>query len=402
MGVAVSAFGAYALVVVPSLTGATSHASSPTSARPLSVVARRAAVGSRGGFSAASATPAMAVRRVDHPTSARTTPSAHLTALRTTPGARVHTAVRSTEATSANVATVHPVTTTPVSRATPTSGRSTSPTTSATTRPVAATPAVAPVSGAAATLAAHLNPAVNIAPNPDFLQAGNCTQTGSTWTCDNPCLTSTLTWPAFTDGVACTNYVLQAIDNARAVEHLGPMTLPSNWYSLTTAQQLFVVANLERTARGLPPYLGINAALSAAAQRAAASNQDPGVAAGFAIATDAQGYPAMGGAWSGGFSVLAADYIWMYDDGWGGSAAATSNVACTTASAAGCWAHRDELLGNDPGYNPGVGLSASNCEMGVGFAVVGGSGSFVDLIEQPASTPPAMTFTWAADVVPYL
>ncbi len=269
-------------------------------------------------------------------------------------------------------------------------------------KPVAQRPAVTIAAAAAAKLAAHLNPAANIAPSPNFLQAGQCSQNGSTWSCSNPCLTSSMTWPAFANGSACTNFILQAIDNARAIEHLGPMTLPSNWYSLTTAQQLFVVADLERTARGLPPYLGINAALSAAAQRAAATGQDPAVAPGFAIGTDPQGYPAMGGAWSGGFSVLAADYMWMYDDGWGGSAAATSNVACTSARAAGCWAHRDELIGSDPGYNPGVGLTTSTCEVGVGFAMVNGSGSFVDLIEKPASTPPAMTFTWAANVVPYL
>ncbi len=175
------------------------------------------------------------------------------------------------------------------------------------------------------------------------------------------------------------------------------MVLPSNWYGLTTTEQLFVVANLERTARGLPPYLGINAALSADAQSAAQSDADPSVAPGFAIGNDAAGVPGMGGAWSAGFSVLAADYIWMYDDGWAGSASATSNVVCTSAGAAGCWAHRDELLGSDPGFNPGVGLSCQDCEMGTGFAVVNGSGSFVDLVELPAAGAPPMTFTWASE-----
>lgn len=211
-----------------------------------------------------------------------------------------------------------------------------------------------------------------------------------------------MTWPTYTNDPACTNYLLQAINAARSVEGLGAMVLPSNWYSLTPGQQLFVVADLERTARGLPPYLGINAALSANAQHAAQTNSDPSIAAGFAIGNDAQGYPGMGGAWSAGFSVLAADYIWMYADGWGGSRAQTSNVACTSASAGGCWAHRDELLGYDPGYNPGVGLTCANCEMGVGFATVGNSGSFVDLIEIPKGAPPAMIFTWAQNVVPYL
>jgi hypothetical protein len=176
------------------------------------------------------------------------------------------------------------------------------------------------------------------------------------------------------------------------------MVLPSNWYSLSVPEQLFVVADLERTARGLPPYLGINAALSAQSQHAAEVNADPALASGFAVSTDPGGYPAMGGAWSGGFNVLASDYMWMYDDGWAGSVSATSNIACTSASAAGCWAHRDELLGSDPGFNPGVGINATNCEMGVGYAVVGASGSYVDLIERPAGNAPAMTFTWAQEL----
>ena len=84
----------------------------------------------------------------------------------------------------------------------------------------------------------------------------------------------------------------------------------------------------------------------------------------------------------------------MYDDGWSG-AGHTSNVACTSSGAAGCWAHREELLGYDPGYNPGVGLTCVNCEMGTGFAMVGGGASYVDLIEMPKSGQPAMTFTWS-------
>jgi hypothetical protein len=211
-------------------------------------------------------------------------------------------------------------------------------------------------------------------------------------------VTSALKWPVYSNDPGCTTYILQAINVARGDEGLVVMVLPSNWYSLTQDRQLFVIANLERTARGLPPYLGLNAALSANAQHAAATNSDPSLASGFAVGNDAQGDPGMGGAWAGGFTVLAADYVWMYDDGWGGSAAATSNIVCTSPSASGCWAHRDELLGSDPGYNPGVGLNCTNCEMGTGFATVGGSSSFADLIEIPKGGPPAMTFTWSQEL----
>ena len=109
-----------------------------------------------------------------------------------------------------------------------------------------------------------------------------------------------------------------------------------------------------------------------------------------------------GGAWSGGYAVLAADYIWMYDDTWGGTAAKTSNIACTSAGSAGCWAHRDELLGSDPGYNQGVGLGCTNCEMGTGFAMVNAKASYVDLIEIPKGSLPPMSFTWANNVLPEL
>jgi hypothetical protein len=242
----------------------------------------------------------------------------------------------------------------------------------------------------------------NIVASPDFLVSGTGQDVNGIVSYQNPCVSAQSTWPAFTNDPHCTNYVLSAIDHARGVEGLAPMVLPTNWFTLTTAQQLFVVADLERTARGLHPYLGLNATLSAAAQSAAQANADPSLAPGFAVANDSQGAAAMGGAWSSGYSVLVADYVWMYADGWAGSAAATSNVACTSAHAPGCWAHRAELLGSDPGYNPGVGLECANCEMGTGFAMVNGAASYVDLIEAPRGTLPPMAYTWASDVLPYL
>jgi hypothetical protein len=249
------------------------------------------------------------------------------------------------------------------------------------------------------------NPSANIAPSPNFLAPGACSFASGVWSCANPCVVGTasaLSWPGYTNGVACTNYILAAINNARAIEGVHPMVLPSNWFSLSVPQQLFVLMDLERTARGLPAYLGINSALTTDAQHAAATNSDPSIAAGFAMANDAQGSAGFGGAWSGGFNPLAADYIWMYDDTWGGSAAKTSNIACTSAGAAGCWAHRDELLGSDPGYNQGVGLGCTNCEVGTGFAMVNGNASYADLIEIPKGTPPPMSFTWANNVLPNL
>jgi len=245
---------------------------------------------------------------------------------------------------------------------------------------------------------APYNPPANIAPSPNYLSSGPCTGTPGNYSCTNPCVTSQLTWPANAQNAACTNLVLRALKAARAAEGVAAMVLPSNWYALTTQQQLFVAADLERVDRGYPAYLGLSAALSANAQNAAENNSDPSLATGFAVGNDAQGSPGFGGSWASDISVVAADYGWMYNDGWGGSAQMTPNLTCTSATAPGCWGHRDELLGSDPGYNDGVGLNCTTCEMGTGYADVNGVGSYVDLIELPASQPPAMTFTWASEL----
>jgi hypothetical protein len=246
------------------------------------------------------------------------------------------------------------------------------------------------------------NPAANVTPSPNFEYSGTCSGTTGDWQCANPCVTTSLTFPPHSDAPSCVDYVLAALDAARAGEHLDAISLPTNWFSLSDPEQLFVLANLERTARGLHPYLGLNATLSVAAQRAASTDTDPRLAAGFAVAHSSDGMARMGGAWASGMTTLGADFLWMYADGWGGTATSTPNTACTSPSAAGCWAHRDELLGAGSHFSASVGLDCSDCEMGTGFAVRGGTGSYADLLERPAHGAPAMTFTWARDVVPYL
>lgn len=250
------------------------------------------------------------------------------------------------------------------------------------------------------------NPSVNIAPSPNFLSSGSCRTVPGGFSCVNPCVHGVrqlgvlhLSFPTLDNSTACTLFLLRSIDAARTREGLGALVLPTNWYRLSVAQQLFVVADIERVDRGLDPYLGLNRALSASAQRAANSRTDPTVARGFAIARR-NGAVQYGATMATGYSALEADYIWMYDDGWGGGS--TSNLACTGPGAPGCWGHRDQLLGSDSPYNPGVGLGCRVCEMGAGFAVVGGSGSFTDLVERPGAVAPPMYFTWARDVAPYL
>jgi ribosomal protein L24E len=140
----------------------------------------------------------------------------------------------------------------------------------------------------------------------------------------------------------CQEAVVQAIDQARAAEGIGPLELPSNYDSITTAEQLLVLANLERIDRGLPGFIGLSSRLDTLARSAALVNNDP------------KGPSDMtwGSNWAGGeASAVLADYDWMYDDGPG-----SPNMDCTSALASGCWDHRRNVLGN---YGPHPGMGAA-------------------------------------------
>ena len=253
------------------------------------------------------------------------------------------------------------------------------------------------------------NPQTNLQPTPNFLASGNCRANGSATPCVNPCVQvvgtgsgARVVFPAYSGAATCSAYIARAINTARADEQLPSLVLPSNFYRLSAQERVFVIVDLERTARGLPPYLGLNRQLHSAAQAAAVQGVDPSMAKNFRAGRDPEDVLGMGSTIASGYNALEADYIWMYEDGWGGSLSATPNLACTSLFAVGCWGHRDQLLGYDGTYNAGVGLHCTTCEMGTGFAIVRGTGSFTSLIELPAGTPPPMYFTWAQDVLPYL
>jgi hypothetical protein len=130
----------------------------------------------------------------------------------------------------------------------------------------------------------------------------------------------------------CQTASLEAIDRGRTAEGLGPMVLPSDWSSLSPAEQLFVATNLERTARGLDPFSGMSTLLDSVAGAAAASGTDAVPPGGFASFWTSN--------WAGGVgSALEAVYLWMYDDGF-----KSPNVECQPGNMTGCWGHRDDML----------------------------------------------------------
>jgi hypothetical protein len=130
----------------------------------------------------------------------------------------------------------------------------------------------------------------------------------------------------------CISSALADINAARAAEGVPPMTLPSNFASMTVPVQLLNLANLERVDRGLSPILGLSVALDRDAQAAAAEDRDP-------MPTDFYGNEATSN-WAAGYpSALEADFEWMYDDGLG-----SANLDCTASDRTGCWGHRNDIL----------------------------------------------------------
>ncbi len=160
------------------------------------------------------------------------------------------------------------------------------------------------------------------------------------------------------------------------------MTLPSNWTSLTAEQQMFVVTNLERTARGLAPMSAMATSLDQSSEQAAGAGSDPSPAAGFP-------FKEWGGNWSGAMgNPLEAMYMWMYDDGEG-----SANIDCTATNTSGCWGHRDNVL---------LVMSCAPCVMGAGFSATAyrGTPSMTELLVSTSGSP-AVDFTWQEEE-PYL
>jgi hypothetical protein len=133
-----------------------------------------------------------------------------------------------------------------------------------------------------------------------------------------------------TPSASCDSQALALIDSARGGEGLGPLDLPTGYSSLSAPQQLFAVANAERTSRGLPAFSDLTAGLNTLALAGAEATQDPTGPAGVSWAANL--------AW-GVATPLAADFEWMYDDGEG-----SSNVDCTPSDTSGCWGHRHDIL----------------------------------------------------------
>ena len=238
------------------------------------------------------------------------------------------------------------------------------------------TAAVAPVAAVAApyphatrattTGTAPSDPATNVPPTPDYWPA--CAASGA-------------------NSQTCINAVVTAINHARSLEGVGPMVLPSGFASMSTAQQTFVVSNLERVDRGLQPADGMVGTLNSLSTTAAGKDADPILPNWNPIGSFSPNR--WGSNWAGDLNALAADYDWMYDDGWGPTG--SYNLDCTSATDTGCWGHRHNIVGLYGGERliTGVGSVVQSQWTSIAQIFVAGTGS-----------DPAFTTSWSQITAP--
>lgn len=111
------------------------------------------------------------------------------------------------------------------------------------------------------------------------------------------------------------------------------MILPKGYATMSIREQQWVVTNLERNDRGLPPFAGLYSVADSDANAGARADTD--------ATNTVPDVRKWGEIWSGSANVLGSDVLWMYYDGPGGS-----NGDCTATNTSGCWGHRDNMLGD--------------------------------------------------------
>ena len=130
----------------------------------------------------------------------------------------------------------------------------------------------------------------------------------------------------------CLDESVALLNSGRRSEHLGPLVLPANWQRLTVPRQMFVLTDLERTARGLPPDSGLASDWNAAAAAGAAAGTDPTTAG-----SGTHGFESI---WAGGMpNPIAAMLGLIYDDGLYHDGS-SQDIGCSRSDPSPCWAHR--------------------------------------------------------------
>jgi hypothetical protein len=192
----------------------------------------------------------------------------------------------------------------------------------------------------------------------------------------------------------CVDESVAMLNAGRRDEHLGPLLLPSNWSRLTVAQQLFVMTDLERTARGLAPDTGLATDWDAAAAAGAQTGRDP--------TGDGSGAHGFASVWAGGEANPVVTMVgWIYDDALFPDGS-SSNIDCSADATAGCWGHRDAVL-----HDTAASSCGRRCAIGAGYSPDGfagaGSGSAHESYAEVfgiggANNPDPLVFRWTSEL----
>src|SRR5665213_656326 len=139
------------------------------------------------------------------------------------------------------------------------------------------------------------------------------------------------------DSINCITEEIEAVYNAQTQEGLQPIPINIDAFSqLSPADQMFVLTDLERVTRGLPPVMALTAQLDTVSAKGAVQMTDPALS-GWNL-TGGKGAIAWDSNWAGGLNTVGSDYFWLYSDGEG------YNIDCTPTNQSGCWQHEDNIL----------------------------------------------------------
>jgi hypothetical protein len=207
----------------------------------------------------------------------------------------------------------------------------------------------------------------NIAPNPDFV--ATCQPTDNT--------------------LNCITQELEAIQNAQVQEGLQPITINvAAFTELSMSEQMFVLTDLERATRSLPPVMAMTSQLDSVATKGAVQMTDPALN-GWTL-TGGKSAIAWDSNWAGGLNTVGSDYFWLYSDGEG------YNVDCTPTDQSGCFQHEDNVLAPISGTCDNQ-RTLPQMVMGAGTATTAeyGPSESEIIVQECGGLPSDTVFTWS-------
>jgi hypothetical protein len=175
---------------------------------------------------------------------------------------------------------------------------------------------------------------------------------------------------------------LDAVNAGRAEEGLAPIS-DRGFGALTSEEELFVVIDLERVGRSLPPFEQMTGSLDALAQVGANGQQDPPLPVPPSNTSNASGT-----LWAGTADPVFADFGWMYEDGCTPVTPQRFLNGDCLLSPPKPWSHRNNILEDFSVGNAGCSLSmgAAEAQSSIAMVTEGYCG---------AAAPSDSVFTWA-------